>query len=204
LNPGILYAGTDYHVLKSTDFGERWTVAASFSVVYSLAIIPPSTILAGGSRGVHRSDDGGSTWRPIGLGKYRVLALAASPANDQEIFAGTKRSLYRTSDGGGTWRFVPGLLVRSVTGLQFNPVKPNVVYASTYDAGVFRTLDGGETWAEFNEGLVHRGVRSIAIDDSGRSIFAATFFGGVYEYRVAPKSVLPTLQRELGRAGDFE
>jgi photosystem II stability/assembly factor-like uncharacterized protein len=191
-NPGILYAGADYHVLKSTDFGESWTAVANLSV-YSLALARPSTVLAGTVRGVYRSSDAGASWQPIGLGKYSVLALAVDPGNPLEIYAGTRRGVLKTVDGGRNWRLLGGLL-QHVTCLQLDPVTPKVLYAGTYAAGVFRTSDRGATWMEFNEGLSPKSVTGLAIDDSGTRLFAGTSSGGVFEYRIGPKSPTAAVQ----------
>jgi hypothetical protein len=49
--------------------------------------------------------------------------------------------------------------------------------------GLFRSLDGGETWAPFDRGLEGRSVHSLAIDRSGRRLFAGAS-GGLFHYEI--------------------
>ena len=52
----------------------------------------------------------------------------------------------------------------AVNVIRFDPGNPAVVWAGTQTAGVFRSADGGVTWAERNSGLVGRDITVIAID----------------------------------------
>jgi photosystem II stability/assembly factor-like uncharacterized protein len=44
--------------------------------------------------------------------------------------------------------------------------------------GVFRSLDGGVTWTQVNEGLTNPSVKAIVM--AGEALFAATLGGGVF------------------------
>ena len=50
---------------------------------------------------------------------------------------------YISKDGGSSWRMFN--LGAGVNGLYFDPTDPNVIYA--YNVGVWRSEDGGATWA---------------------------------------------------------
>ena len=67
-----------------------------------------------------------------------VWAAAADSRNDTQ------------SDGSG-WTQTNGPYGGHVTALHATP--EGVLFAGTYEAGVFRSTDGGETWAPVNEGL---------------------------------------------------
>jgi photosystem II stability/assembly factor-like uncharacterized protein len=62
-----------------------------------LAIDPlnPDTLYAGGL-GVHRSVDGGKTWRQAGLPRSPVLALAVDPKETAIVYAGTDAGLSKS------------------------------------------------------------------------------------------------------------
>src|SRR5207249_11966289 len=60
--------------------------------------------------GVHKSDDGGTTWRAVnrGLASLNIRSLVQSPTDPKTLYAGTNGSgLYRSRDSGGTWVSMP-------------------------------------------------------------------------------------------------
>lgn len=131
--------------------------------------------------GVFRSDDGGDTWRHLGLGATNTIArIVVHPADPDVVYVAAsghewtdnpERGVYRSRDGGATWERV--LYVDEGTGaidLVMDPTKPEVLYAATWErrrelwndprndehsrgSGVWRSTDGGDTWSPMNEGL---------------------------------------------------
>lgn len=128
--------------------------------------------------GVFKTTDGGATWTPAGLGATRRIgALAVDPTDGDRVFAaaggdwfarGTARGIYRTTDGGATWQQV--LFVADDTGgidVEIDPADPDRVFAAMWersaegdrwtiggpDSGVWRSLDGGDTWSRLSNGL---------------------------------------------------
>src|SRR5262245_43096752 len=54
--------------------------------------------------GMFRSDDGGRSWRGIGLADRLIMTVAASPAERDLVWAGTEPSdVWRSSDAGNSW-----------------------------------------------------------------------------------------------------
>jgi photosystem II stability/assembly factor-like uncharacterized protein len=129
-------------------------------------------------RGIYRSGDAGRTWSFMGLRDAgQIGAVRIHPTNPDVVLAaalgspfspGGQRGVYKTTDGGRTWRRT--LFVSDSTGavdLELQPGNPNVVYASMWRAerkpwtivsgaregGVYRSTDGGETWAKLGGGL---------------------------------------------------
>ncbi|HEX9148779.1 MAG TPA: hypothetical protein VF958_06415 [Thermoanaerobaculia bacterium] len=79
-----------------------------------------------------------------------------------------------------------------MTCLAIDPADPETIYAGTArigffspDGGVFRSLDGGQTWEPFGSGLPPEGVTHIVIDPTGRTVHAGTS-AGVYDYEIVP------------------
>ncbi len=68
----------------------------------------------------------------------------------------------------------------NVTALAIDPVLPSTVYAGT-DGGVFRSTDGGATWAVANSGLTNPFVAALAIDPITPSTLYAGTGGGVFK-----------------------
>src|SRR6266540_943436 len=68
-----------------------------------------------------------------------------------------------------------------VNALAMDPVTPATVYAGTAWAGVFKSVNGGGSWAAVTSGLTNLNVNALAIDpDTPATLYAATC-GGVFK-----------------------
>lgn len=160
--------------------------------------------------GVYRSLDGGDTWEPMGLrDSQHVGRIVIHPRDPDVVFVAalghlwgpnSERGLYRTKDGGKTWSKVLG--VDDNTGAVDVALDPDgrTVYAATYQrrrrafgfvgggsgSGLWRSLDGGDTWQRLGHGLPTGviGRIGIAIAPSNSDIVYAVIehrgAGGVY------------------------
>lgn len=128
---------------------------------------------------VFRSDDLGGSWHepakpavkfPEGTGTSleRVWQLQpAGPDEPEVVYAGTQPgALFRSEDGGETFAFVRGLWdhpQRPEWGEGFggqavhtvvpDPRDPRALMVAVSSGGVYRSADGGESWAPSNSGL---------------------------------------------------
>ena len=132
-----------------------------------------------GGTGVYRSIDGGASWQLVGLTNSGAIGrLAVDPTDPQHIFAaaagdlfnpGGERGVYESTDGGTTWNLVLSG-DNDTTGavdLAIDPLNPNRVFAAMWDhrrepnlrryggagSGLYRSIDGGSTWARLTNGL---------------------------------------------------
>ena len=122
---------------------------------------------AGG--GVWKTTNDGMTWRPVGdsLGALTVGDLAVAPSDTNVIWVGTgeKNSLrsqswgngvHKSTDGGRTWHHVGLDDTREIGRVVIHPTDPNTVYVAALghlwgpnrERGVYKTTDGGKTWAK--------------------------------------------------------
>ncbi len=153
-NPEVIYVGTGESLRKNRNF-----------------TMPGA--------GVYRSDDGGSTWRRLGLeDTWHIGEIAVHPT-DPDIalvaamgkFWTPSRSMgiYRTDDGGKTWQRT--LFVDEHTranDVVISPSDPDIVYASMWEnndnpnisesvygpnSGIYRSADGGKSWQRLTNGL---------------------------------------------------
>jgi hypothetical protein len=148
------------------------------------------------------STDAGDQWFAANAGlQCYPFALAIRPS-DGALFAGTAWAspdrffcggVFRSDDGGQSWRST-GLSSHYVKSLAIDPTNPQTIYAgagppligfSSPDGGVFRSEDGGETWAPFGFGLPPRGVDRLVIEPSGLRLHASTS-EGVFDYEIVP------------------
>ncbi|MEN6561894.1 MAG: hypothetical protein ABFD52_14080 [Acidobacteriota bacterium] len=131
--------------------------------------------------GVFKSVDGGQTWAHMGLADTNTIArIVVHPANPDIVYVAagghewTKnadRGVFKSVDGGRTWDKV--LFVNDETGaydLVMDPRSSETLYAAMWQrtrkkwndprndasstgSGIFKTTDGGKTWAAVNKGL---------------------------------------------------
>ena len=111
----------------------------------------------------------------------KVIALVISPTNTNILYAGTNSSgtVYKTIDGGAHW-FPLATLPNASLSLAIHPTNPDVVYAAT-GSGLFKTLDGGQSWSALTSGLT-RLPEVIRIDPvSPSSVYVGTDSGGIFK-----------------------
>ncbi len=129
-------------------------------------------------RGVYLTEDGGETWTAsLQISDATgAVELAMNPANPRELFAamwqaerkpwtliegGPEGGLYRTRDGGASWERLAGGLPQASEeqpvgriGVSIAASDPRRVYAMVTAAeergGLYRSEDGGDTWARVN------------------------------------------------------
>ena len=112
----------------------------------------PGTFYAGLSTGaVYRSADRGLTWTLVGTTprRARINALVQDPENAGRLFAATDSGAHLSADRGATWKElqVSGAAGVPVFCLAIDPWKPTVLFAGTRGRGMFRSTDGGNSWA---------------------------------------------------------
>ncbi|MCG6957816.1 MAG: hypothetical protein LJF04_17640 [Gemmatimonadetes bacterium] len=151
--------------------------------------------------GVYKSTDGGATWTDVGLKDTRSIGrIVIDPTDPNIVYVAAQghlwgpneeRGVFKTTDAGRTWTKV--LFVDENTGandIVIDPGDPDVLYASTYQrqrrtwgfngggpgSGIFKTSDGGETWAKLTNGLPEgdEGRIGLAIYASDPRIVYAT------------------------------
>ena len=144
--------------------------------------------------GVYKSENGGKTWTNMGLKKSEHIGrVIVHPTNPEIVFvaaagplwgAGGDRGLFRTTDGGRTWKNVKNIDTHTgFTDVIFDPSNPNVIYATSFQrerrpytyvgggpgSGLWKSIDGGDTWAKLTEGLPKVDVGRIGLDVSKSS-----------------------------------
>ena len=141
--------------------------------------------------GIYKSEDGGKTWKNMGLKNSEQLGeVIVHPQNSDIIWvaaygshrkSGGERGVFRSKDGGNTWKQV--LKISDHTGcwqLHIDPRDPNTLYAVAHqrqryeytiisggdESGIYKTTDGGDTWKKLKGGLPQKNVGRIGMDIS--------------------------------------
>jgi photosystem II stability/assembly factor-like uncharacterized protein len=77
-----------------------------------------------------------------------------------------------------------------VFALAIDPQSSSTLYATTFSQGVFKSVDGGQSWIAVNTGLTSPDVRAIAIDpQTTTTLYAGTGYTDPRNFRGVFKSV---------------
>ncbi len=188
--PGINRAGSPAY--RSTDAGASWSANASgltASSVFDFAVAPgaPSVVYAASNLGVYKSTDGGTSWQLAGQARtstapFFTRTVVVDPSDSSTVYAGTSGGfgVYKSTDGGSLFEGKnSGLFIPVVNALAVNPATPTTLFAGT-PFGIFKTTNGGDTWAEVRGGLTGSSpsVNEVVIDPSNpQVVYAATSRG---------------------------
>ncbi len=161
--------------------------------------------------GVWKTADAGITWNPIfdGQSIASIGAVAVAPSDPKVIYAGTGESdirsalssgdgVYKSTDAGKTWKNVGLQDSRQISRIVIDPNNPNVVYVGVLghaygpnsERGVFKSTDGGATWAHVLDKGPSIGVSDLAIAIANPSVL----FAGTWNAHRPPWSTYPPLQ----------
>lgn len=191
-------------VWKTTNAGTTWTALFDSQPSYSTGCVTidphnPHVIWVGtgenvGGRhvgygdGIYRSEDGGKSWKNMGLKETQHISrILIHPENSDIMWVaaqgplwnkGGERGLYKTTDGAKTWHKVLGDDEwTGVTEVVMDPRNPDVLYAATWQrhrnvaaymgggpgSGIHRSTDGGETWTKLESGLPSSNMGKIGL-----------------------------------------
>lgn len=141
--------------------------------------------------GVYKSEDGGKSWKNVGLKTSEHIGMIAiDPTNSEVVYvaaygplwsSGGERGIYKTTDGGKTWKAI--LTVSEHTGfneIHIDPRHANVLYATAHqrqrkvytyigggpESAIYKSTDGGTTWNKLSQGLPSGDVGRIGMDIS--------------------------------------
>jgi photosystem II stability/assembly factor-like uncharacterized protein len=131
--------------------------------------------------GIYKSTDAGKTWTHMGLDEsHHIGAIEIHPSDPDVVYVAAlghlyseneERGLYKTTNGGKTWAKVLDVVVKGkqigVVDCVMHPTDPDVLYAATFDkvrkpytynlggpgSRIYKTTDGGKTWAKLGGGL---------------------------------------------------
>ena len=156
-NPNVIWVGTDDGNLQVTrDGGKTWT-----NVTANVPGVPNRPWVSGVEAG-HFDDN------------------VAYATFDGHRRGDMKTYIYKTSDSGKSWK---PLATDDVKGfaqvVREDLVNPNLLFAGT-ETGLFASIDGGASWAQFKEKLPPVAVDDISIHPRDNDLILATHGRGIW------------------------
>lgn len=153
----------------------------------SIAASAPYTMYCAIANTVFYSRDGGVTWeeRSAGLPDKAPNLLAVDQDNAARVYAayGQEGALYRTENAGREWVKLPFTLPMTGEGkgglsaLATAPYPDNTLWLGSFNQGLYRSIDGGETFSEVTslQTVTHQSwVSTISFDPNRERIYVGT------------------------------
>lgn len=150
---------------------------------------------AGG--GVWKSNDGGATFNPIFDDYCQSIGAVEVDPNDPDntIYVGTGETwprnsvsigdgLYKTTDGGNTWSKMGFEKSERIANIIVNPTNSKEIYVAVLGAlwsdseerGVYKTIDGGETWEKILYVDASTGCADMTMDPGNPDVLYASMW----------------------------
>ncbi len=158
--------------------------------------------------GVWETRDAGRTWAPIfdSAPVGSIGALAAAPSAPKVIYVGTGEAdmrsdiaqgvgMFKSADGGRTWAASGLTDTQQIGKILVDPRNPDVVlvaalghpYGPNPERGVFRSVDGGRTWAK----TLYKDTDTGAVDLVFKPGDPDTVYAALWRTRRPPWNVYP-------------
>src|SRR5579872_1915783 len=146
------------------------------------------------SGGIFKTSDGGTRWDPIfdAQDVSSVGSLAIAPSDPNLVWAGTGETfirshisvgngIYKSTDAGKTWSHMGLEKTGRIGRVLIDPRNPDIVlacalghaYGPQPERGVFRTIDGGNSWQQVLAVDQDTGCSDIAMDPNNPRILFA-------------------------------
>lgn len=181
-------------IWKTVNAGTTWTPVFDSEGSYSIGVVTldpknPLTVWVGTGEnnsqrsvsygnGVYRSDDGGRSWKNVGLKTSEHIGrIILDPRDSNTVYVaaqgplwgpGGERGLYKTTDNGKTWNQILKISENTgVTDIVIDPNNPDTLYAAAYqrrrhvftmvnggpESALYKSTDAGATWNKLTRGL---------------------------------------------------
>jgi photosystem II stability/assembly factor-like uncharacterized protein len=147
--------------------------------------------------GVWKTTNAGTTFAPLfdGQPTGSVGDVTVAPSNPNIVWVGSGEpqnrqsspwgnGAYKSTDAGRTWQHMGLAATHHIARIQIHPGNPDIVYVAAVghlwganeERGVFRTTDGGKTWAKVLYVDQHTGAIDLAMDPGDpNTLFAAMY-----------------------------
>ncbi|MBR9883932.1 MAG: glycosyl hydrolase [Oceanospirillales bacterium] len=202
----LLVATAGQGVVKSADNGQTWHRLSlgqeiEFdAITRSLDMDPqdPRKIYLGTDTGLCISVDAGANWKQMDtpFNGQTVWKVAVDPNNPKRIFVGTgapsRAALWRTTDGGQNWQRGPvdipercaGVSKPRLLAFSFDPTDSNILWFGLEEGGLFKSVDGGDSWERVDSRLLwefHTDIHAVRVlPNHGKKVVVVVCVNAVY------------------------
>ncbi len=153
--------------------------------------------VATGAGGLWKSTNKGIDFEPVfdRGGSFNLCCVKVDPKNSNVVWLGTGENsnprssmfgdgVYKTTDAGATWTRVGLANSEHLGNIQIDPRDSNVVYVASQgplwssggDRGVYKTTDGGKTWAAILTVGPDTGANEVLIDPANPDVLYAAMW----------------------------
>ncbi len=138
--------------------------------------------------GVYKTEDGGKSWKNMGLKSSRQIGKILIDPRDSDVVyvaaegsvwgPGGERGIYKTTNGGKTWNAIKTISEHTgASDMVMDPRDPDVIYVAFHqrrrhvftkinggpESAIYKTTDAGKTWNKLTSGLPGGDVGAIGL-----------------------------------------
>ncbi|MBI4434565.1 hypothetical protein HY635_01995, partial [Candidatus Uhrbacteria bacterium] len=162
---GTAFAGVASGIYRTTDSGSAWALVAKIARPVMRIVVSPSFASDGtafavtNGDGLWRTTNSGASWVRISAGASGFgVAISPQYASDRTVFISTFTSIKKSTDGGATWadqqNGIDATVIENgdLRGIAISRSygSDQTVFATALGFGMYRSTDGGATWATAN------------------------------------------------------
>ncbi len=168
----------------------------------------PLLYYMGTTGGVWKTEDAGLSWDNISDGFFQVSSIGAisvAPSDPNVIYVGTGEhpvrgvmtspgdGMYKSLDGGKTWEYIGLENSRHIAEIRIHPQHPEIAYVAVQgavhgpseDRGIYRTIDGGQSWEHLFFVNETTGAADLSMDPENPRIL----YAGMWDHHRSPWQV---------------
>ena len=172
--------------LKIRNLGPA-NMSGRITCIDALKSNPKIIYVGAASGGVWKSENGGSSWKPIfdEQPTQNIGAISIQQSNPKVIWVGTGEGnprnsmnlgmgIFKSEDSGRTWKHMGLAATKTIHRIIIDPRNPNIIYVGamgdpfTADSnrGLYKTTDGGQHWKQILFSNTASGVADLVMHES--------------------------------------
>ena len=148
--------------------------------------------------GLWKTTDAGTTWRPVTDGKINsasVGAVQVCEANPDVVYIGTGETqirgniqqgdgVYKSTNAGRTWKHIGLTETQNISRIRIHPTDCNMVWVAAFgvhsapnaERGIFKSINGGETWRQVLYRDENTGAVDLSMDPNNPAVMYASMW----------------------------
>jgi len=179
-----VYSFSNEDLISSTDGGaSQWShteVAPDHpgTLIYDVALLSPTRLIAASNTGLRYSADGGATWTVATAGSYKSITVDPSTPGRAIAVSWGMASLLVTTDYGATWNILGATPPLRSAGVGIDALVPTRIVALGEQGALYSTNDA-QTWSEATQSPIASNPTHFATTVAANSrVYTYTIGGG--------------------------